>query len=214
MPPTRRQSRLRARLFIITYSGAGRPITVSANLDPTPVADRISALAECLSLYDVRDVEGFAASIAHRYLQHTNGTLSPFELEDLIAYLVAEVWRFSTEFDERPGIEFSGWAGHKLRYSIVQWYRDAFVDSRYNYGNPGQAEAIRFANSLDHPTPDGNPLGSSIPDECSSSAADRNLEDRGLQLERDRQALADQECIRADAARRGGLRGQPKRFTG
>lgn len=79
-----------------------------------------------LELWDVRDVEQFCGHL----IGNKWADLTPYEKEDLHAYLIATCWELSLRY--RPGgISFSTWAGNTLRKRAIDWYRNERGRTRY-----------------------------------------------------------------------------------
>ena len=94
------------------------------------VFDEAWTVAETLSLHDVRDATAFVAAIAVK---------SPLRLEwhddaDLREYLLGELWILSTRYDATASsISFATLAGNTLRLRVVDWTRQRFGRSRWQF---------------------------------------------------------------------------------
>ena len=70
-----------------------------------------------LTLHGLEDVESFCRKIiSERWqLSHTNETTS--------AYLIAECWRLSTNYEPSPEFKFSTYVTPILRNRAIDWFR-------------------------------------------------------------------------------------------
>lgn len=100
-----------------------------------------------LSLGDIRDVEKLCDRIATQALGHhlprhasreeslvdgrrtglSSNSISPLEREELVAYLIAQVWELWLRYDQaddgRGRSTFSGYAVPQLRMRVLDWWR-------------------------------------------------------------------------------------------
>jgi DNA-directed RNA polymerase specialized sigma24 family protein len=139
-------------------------------------------LADRLSLYDVADVEAFCAGILRRHLKRIGASLSFHRFEDALAFLVSEAWHLSQRFDERAGVEFSGFAARILGQRVTDWYRREFVDQRYDYGDAERRDAIVFAQSFERLVSEGVFDDASVPAGADAVGAGLPAADSGRAL--------------------------------
>jgi hypothetical protein len=86
------------------------------------------------TLEDVEDVEGLIGSVVDRYLGRRGAFLPPGLREDLDVYLLGEVWRLYKRFDPSKAstpLSLSTFLTRRLTWSVTDWYRQTFTDSRY-----------------------------------------------------------------------------------
>ena len=100
--------------------------------------DSLCLLSSTWTLEDVDDVEGLIASVVDRYLGRRGAYLSPDRREDLHVYLLGEVWRLYRKYDPAKAstpISLSTFLTRRLQWSVTNWYRETFGDSRYAASN-------------------------------------------------------------------------------
>ena len=112
-----------------------------------------AVLNETLALHDVQDVERFANRIAHDAL---GASLRAHERDDLIAYLVAELWRASLSYDSARASSFSTHAYQLGRRRVIDWLRQERGRTRWKFSS-GQHERER-PDILSLDAPDGDQL--------------------------------------------------------
>ena len=86
------------------------------------------------TLEDVDDVEGLVGSVVDRFLGRRGAYLSPTLREDLDVYLLGEVWQLYLKFDPSKAstpLSLSTFLTRRLGWSVINWYRLTFGDSRY-----------------------------------------------------------------------------------
>lgn len=140
------------------------------------------------SLHDVEDVEALCGRVLDERLKRFGAVLRPDDRADALAYLLAEAWMLSGKWDPAKGVpSFSTFAYRRLRFAVVNWFRERFGDSRYSRRIP---EALTL--SLDAATGKGrSDLGELVAarasdpaDGCDPDLA-RLLEEAGCQRARD-----------------------------
>jgi hypothetical protein len=83
----------------------------------------VSLLGRPWKLYDVDDVEKLARRALADSLRTRGAHLRPDELDDAVAFLVAEAWELSRIFDPDRGSSFSTFLYRRLRLRYVDWLR-------------------------------------------------------------------------------------------
>jgi DNA-directed RNA polymerase specialized sigma24 family protein len=147
-----------------------------------------------LRLHDVDDAAKFAAAIATR----SGLRLSYHDHEDLEQFLLVEIWRLSERY-EPGGINFSTLATVTLKRRLVDWQRQRFGRTRWQFAGRTYERVLPQLVSLDGA--DGNRLADSLAAGTSDSPADRVATLAGLLPAGDRQAAEDQALIRRLARR-------------
>jgi hypothetical protein len=77
------------------------------------------------------------ASVVDRYLGRRGAYLPPHLREDLDAYLLADAWRLYKRFDPSKAstpLSLSTFLTRRLTWSVTNWFRETFTDSRYRRG--------------------------------------------------------------------------------
>lgn len=136
-----------------------------------------------LALQDVDDAQRFVCAIVTR----SGLSLSWSEREDLEQYLLVEAWRLSLRY-QPGGISFSTFAGNTLKLRIVDWQRDRYGRSRWQFrdGRVHERERPQLV-SLDDERFDLEPLAAWSGD----PAADRDETLGRLLADRDRKRAQD-----------------------
>ncbi len=148
----------------------------------------MAAASRALRLHDVADAEALAASIVYG----SGLELSYHDAEDLHAYLVATAWQLSLVY-EPGGISFSSWAGTTLRRRLVDWQRQRFGRTRWQFAGRSYERARPQLVSLDDPEHDR--LGDDLTARGGDPEADCDSGLGGLYAARDRARAADYETL-------------------
>ena len=148
----------------------------------------MAAASRALALHDIADTEALAASIVHG----SGLELSFHDREDLLAFLVATAWQLSLVY-EPGGISFSSWAGTTLRRRLVDWQRQRFGRTRWQFAGRSYERARPQLVSLDDSErdqlgDDHAAVGGDPEVDCDSGLA-------GLYAARDRTRAADYEAL-------------------
>jgi hypothetical protein len=101
-----------------------------------------------LALHGIDDVEAFTAGI----VQHSHFELSFHDRQELHAHLISECWRLSLVY--RPGIirgGFSLWAGTTLRKRLIDWERQRFGRTKWQFSDRTYERPRTEIVSLDDP---------------------------------------------------------------
>jgi hypothetical protein len=86
------------------------------------------------TLEDVDDVESLIGSVVDTFLRRRGAYLPPTLREDLDAYLLGETWRLYKRFEPSKAstpLSLSTYLTRRLGWSLIDWYRQTFTDSRY-----------------------------------------------------------------------------------
>jgi DNA-directed RNA polymerase specialized sigma24 family protein len=119
-----------------------------------------------LSLHGIEDAEAFCRNIAH------NAELPNYhDREDLLAYLIAELWILSTRY-EPGGISFSTWAGHTLRQRTHDWKRQRYGRTTWQFKDRTHTRTLPTLVSIDAHPGDDRPLPSPNGDSSAHSVSD------------------------------------------
>jgi hypothetical protein len=150
-----------------------------------------------LSLHGIDDVEAFTAGIA----RHSHFELSYHDRQELHAYLITECWKLSLQY--QPGIIRGGfqlWAGTTLRRRLIDWERQRFGRTKWQFGDRTYERPRTEIVSLDDPERDQlrDALGAGTGD--LEASWDETL--RGLHTGRDRARARDLEILGARPRRR------------
>jgi len=162
-----------------------------------------------LELHGV-DVELLARRATNAWLSSHRAHLQEADREDLVCYVVAEIWRASVGFDrERAGVSFASYGYQRASVRTVDWYRQRFGRTRWVFGDGRVHERERpVPLSLDAPgrnDPDAGPLGASLAGGGGDPAGSCDPALARLLDVGDRERARDREIVRglaAPAARR------------
>jgi hypothetical protein len=149
-----------------------------------------------LSLHGI-DVEAFTAAI----VRYSHFQLSYHDRQDLHAFLIEECWKLSLRFE--PGIirgGFSVWAGTTLRKRLIDWERQRFGRTKWQFSDRTYERPRTDIVSLDDPERDQlrDALGAGTGD--LETSWDETL--RGLHSERDRARARDLKILGVRPRRR------------
>jgi hypothetical protein len=112
-----------------------------------------------LRLHDVDDGVRFAGAIAAR----SRLNLSYHDAEDLRQYLVTELWLLSTRYDPAvSSVSFSAWAGTTLKLRVVDWQRQRFGRTKWQFAG----------HTYERPRPRLVPLDARLDDALGSGTGD------------------------------------------
>lgn len=89
-------------------------------------------LSGTLELGEIESAEAFCRRLLEDRLRAAGAYLNPTEFEDCLSYLIAECWVLWQRYDPRLGTKsFSTFAYRILWRRVASWYRQRFVDTRY-----------------------------------------------------------------------------------
>lgn len=149
------------------------------------------------------DAEKHARSVMHKTLLGMRADLRQHQREDLLAYLIGCLWEIAKTYDPARdrNPNFKSYSAAILPNRVVQWFRDEFVDERYEYGDIEQRDAVAFPASLDAPvgarSDDGDLRLADVVGLHESDDATNGHEDmERLVAERDRFRARDLEVLR------------------
>jgi hypothetical protein len=120
-----------------------------------------------LALHDIRDVEAFVTAIVKR----ADLQLLTEETEDLNAYLIATTWELSLKY-HAGRISFSTWAQHTLRKRIIDWQRQKYGRSTWQFKDSTHYRKRPTIVSIDEPRGHYSETGSEL---TYDHAAERGL---------------------------------------
>lgn len=167
------------------------------------------------ALWDVQDVEKFCAHIATLFCNRTRTRLSAADMEDLVAYLVAETWRLSEKFrPTTPAARFRSYAHGQLCYRCTDWMRSHRGRSRWQWADHSYERIRPQLVSLDAPIGDdgsGGTLGDTLPSRAGDGSPDRDEAPLWLHDLGDSTRAADTALLRAEFRRRARGRARRKR---
>jgi DNA-directed RNA polymerase specialized sigma24 family protein len=83
----------------------------------------VSLLGSVFTLHDADDVEKLARRALEDALRASGAHLRAHEHADAVAFLIAECWRISIDFDPSRGLSFSTYAFRTLRRRYVDFLR-------------------------------------------------------------------------------------------
>ncbi len=154
------------------------------------------------------DVEKLAAKAANAWLSSHRAHLQEADREDLVQFLLTEIWRASVDFDrERAGVTFSTYAYRRASVRTVDWYRARFGRTRWSFGDGSSYTRVRQQPlSLDFATPEGSSLGDDLAGQPGDGEEDRSTHIAGLEDRGDGGRDRDHALLREAAAR--GARGR------
>lgn len=154
------------------------------------------------------DVEKLAHRAVSAYLTARRAHLQPADRDDLVTYVVAELWRISVKFDpDRSAVSFSTHAYRLAGARCVDWYRLRFGRTRWQFGDGTvHARERPVPLSLDRVAADGHRLVDSLADRAGDGEEDRSTVIAGLEDRGDGSRDRDHALLRAAATR--GARGR------
>jgi hypothetical protein len=92
-------------------------------------------LSQRWSLHDVEDVEALCGKALDDRLRRWGATLKEDDKEDAMSYLLARAWwlylRFDPWHEATRKRSFSTFLYRRLRFAVVDWYRQHFEDRRH-----------------------------------------------------------------------------------
>ena len=160
-------------------------------------------LATRYQLHDLDDVEALCARAARTWATKTEARLSPEDMESLVAFLIAAVWRMSRTYDPARSSSFKAIVLGRLSNRATDWFRIYAGRTRWQFsGHVYERERPRPV-SLDAAAGDdggtlADALGSVDLDLEASSSPDPF---GGLLVHRDSEADWDLSLVRALARR-------------
>lgn len=160
-------------------------------------------LATRYELFDLDDVEALCARAARTWTTKTEARLSPQDMESLVAFLIAAVWRMSLTYDPARSSSFKAIVIGRLSNRATDWFRTHRGRTRWQFSGHTYERELPQPVSLDaHTGDDGPELAESV------GAVDRDLEASvgadlfgGLLDDRDGEADWDTPLVRALARR-------------
>lgn len=81
------------------------------------------------------DAEGLARKALDDALRGRSIRLRPHEHEDAVAFLVAECWRLSLDYDPARTPSFSTYAYRRLRLLVWEWHRREYARTKWKFGD-------------------------------------------------------------------------------
>jgi hypothetical protein len=148
-----------------------------------------------LRLHDVDDAAKFVASIATR----SGLKLSYHDREDLDQFLLVACWKLSLSYTP-GGIPFSAWAVAALRLRVVDWQRQRFGRTVWQFSGRSYERKRPQLVSLDDP--DHDRLGDAQPAGTSDPATGSDEACGGLLRDGDRARAWDYEALGLEPPRR------------
>jgi DNA-directed RNA polymerase specialized sigma24 family protein len=110
-----------------------------------------------LALFDVHDAERFVAAIAAK----SNLRLSHHDAEDLRQHLLVECWKLSTVEPQPWRSSFSGWVTPILRRKVVDWHRQRFGRTRWQFSG-GRVHERQLPQFVSFDGPNVDQLGAAV----------------------------------------------------
>ncbi len=159
-----------------------------------------------LELHGV-DVEKLAAKAVDAWLRNHRSHLQESDRDDLLAFVVSELWRTSLTWTPEHPVGFATFAYRIVGARVVDWFRLKLGRSKWTFGDGTVYERERpVPLSLDAPTASGSPLGATLTGGAGDGEADRGAFIAGLEDSGDGSRDRDHALLRAAAARgsRGG----------
>jgi hypothetical protein len=90
-------------------------------------------LGSVYSLHDVPDVEQLCVRGARRWCANTHTRLTAGDFDDLIAFLVAAVWRMSERYDPERSSSFRAIVLNRLGNRCTDWMRSHCGRTRWQF---------------------------------------------------------------------------------
>jgi DNA-directed RNA polymerase specialized sigma24 family protein len=152
-----------------------------------------------LALHDVNDAEAFAAAIANR----SRLTLSRDDREDLVQFLLVELWKLSLRYDRgdpKFPPRFGVYATGILQRRVVDWSRSRWGRTKWQFADRTYERKRPELVSLDGD--DRDRLGGLVTEGDGDHAPGWDSGLAGLLGEGDRQRDADLETLRGSSPRR------------
>ena len=120
-------------------------------------------LATRYELFDLPDVEALCARAARTWTTKTEARLSPEDMESLVAYLIAAVWRMSLTYDPARSSSFKAIVIGRLSNRATDWFRKHRGRTRWQFSGHTYERELPIPVSLDAAAGErGDPLGASI----------------------------------------------------
>ena len=147
------------------------------------------------------DCEELATEVAHAWAARNRGAgsyLSESRREDLVAYLISEVWRVSVNYDPERSQRFRSYARSILYFRCTDWLRRDEGRTVWKFaGSTHERERPKLV-----PLDDGDPMGLPHLNPESGGREDRLSDVPGMEDHGDRTADRDNDLIRAAAHHR------------
>jgi hypothetical protein len=112
-------------------------------------------LASRYELHDIPDVEALCARAAHRWASKNEARLSTDDLESLVSFLIAAVWRMSERYDPAKSTSFRAVVIGRLGNRCVDWLRQHRGRTRWQFSGHTHEREIPRTVSLDADGGDG-----------------------------------------------------------
>ena len=92
-------------------------------------------LSQRWTAYDVEDVEALGGRVLEHRLRRWGGVLNEQDNEDVLAFLLERSWelyvKYDPWFEATLKLSFSTFLYRRLRFCVVDWYRQRFEDRRH-----------------------------------------------------------------------------------
>ncbi len=155
-----------------------------------------------LELHGV-DVEKLAAKAVDAWLRNHRSHLPEADREDLLAYVVGELWRSSLKYNPDKGPAFSTYGYRLAGARIVDWYRLKLGRSKWSFGDGSSYTRERQQPlSLDAQSQNGDSLGDDLAAGAGDGEEDRGAFVAGLEDSGDGSRDRDHALLREAATRR------------
>lgn len=159
----------------------------------------MTLLPRPLALHDVDDAERLCGSVIAR----SGLTLDYHDREDLLAYLLALTWELSERWEQPAtarGWGFRAWATTTLRLRVIDWERQRFGRTKWQFAS-GVYERPRVELvSLNDPGDDR--LGTALTVQAGNPSSDCDPTFGGLLEDGDSQRARDLDALGLSAPRR------------
>ncbi len=150
-----------------------------------------------LELHGV-DVEKLAAKAVDAWLRNHRSHLQESDRDDLLAFVVSELWRTSLTWTPEHPVGFATFAYRIVGARVVDWFRLKLGRSKWTFGDGTVYERERpVPLSLDAPTASGSPLGTTLTGGAGDLEGGCDPELARLLACGDRTRAEDQELVRS-----------------
>jgi hypothetical protein len=129
----------------------------------------VSLLGRTWGLHDVEDVEKFVSKALDDSLRKRNAFLRPHEREDAIAFLLSVMWELSERWEPERAPSFATFAYRTLRLRVVDFYRQEYGRTRWEWKDSVYERGRPPVLSLDG----GDPVVDAVTRGGGDDAADR-----------------------------------------
>jgi Sigma-70 region 2 len=107
------------------------------------------------ALHDVEDAEKLASKVLGDALQARGAFLRPHEREDALSFLLATLWELSERWDAGRGGSFATHAYRTLRLRVVDFYRQEYGRTRWQWSDTLYERERPVSYSLERETGTG-----------------------------------------------------------